>query len=84
MQYLVTNTQTSMAIVTDKSGFDGLIASHTAQMSGVLAALEAQIIQTSVEEHGHWDCPSRGMRIETTDLPVNMVPFECQSPKEGV
>lgn len=75
MNYLAINTKTAMAVVTDQTGFDGLIASHTSQMTGVLAALESNIIRSSVEDGG-WDCPSRGLRIEKTDLPVNMVPFQ--------
>lgn len=77
MNYLAINTETEMAIVTDQAGFDGLIASHTSQMTGVLAAIESNIIRSAVEDRG-WDCPSRGLRIEKTDLPVNMLPFKHQ------
>lgn len=75
MNFKVTNTKTSMAIVTDQEGFDGLIASHTAQMNGFLAALESNIIRSAVADEGYWESASRGLRLEKTDMPVNMTPF---------
>lgn len=74
MNFKVTNTKTNVSIITDKEGFDGLIASHTAQMDSFNAALESSLIRAAVEDTG-WESVSRGMRIEKTDLPVNLVPF---------
>lgn len=74
MNFKVTNTKTNVSIITDKEGFDGLIASHTAQMDSFNAALECNLIRAAVEDTG-WESASRCMRIEKTDLPVNLVPF---------
>jgi hypothetical protein len=74
MNFKVKNTKTNVCIVTDKEGFDGLIASHTAQMDSFNAALESNLIRAAVGDTG-WESTGRCMRIEKTDLPVNLVPF---------
>lgn len=74
MNFKVKNTITNVCIITDQKGFDGLIASHTAQMDSFNAALESKLIRAAVEGNG-WESTTRGMRIEKTDLPVNLVPF---------
>lgn len=64
--FKVTNLDTGSFIVTNDAGFNGLIASHTSNMSGVLASLEAEIIRTDVNGTG-WESQTRKMRIEKTN-----------------
>lgn len=70
MNYKVTNTKTGASLVTNDEGFKGLIASHTANMGLLFAALEDQIIREEVAKGG-WENTKRGIRIEETDLPVD-------------
>lgn len=69
MNFKVTNTKTGAILVVDQHGVDGLIASHTAQMSAMTAALEASLIRQSLAQ-GVWESQSRGMRIEVTFEPI--------------
>lgn len=65
MNYRVINTKTGASLVVNEHGFASLIASHTALMSPMLGAIEANIIRDSVM-NGGWESAARGMRIEKT------------------
>lgn len=72
--YKVINTQKKIYLVTDEEGFEGLIASHTAEMNGLVAAITAQLMRDSVKNGDGFESNNRHLRIELTDLPVNLVP----------
>lgn len=66
MNYKVINTKTNESLITDETGLNGVIASHCAEMSGLLGALEGALIRQALNA-GSWTRKDGKVRIEVTD-----------------
>ena len=72
--YKVINTEKKIFLVTDDEGFEGLIASHTAEMGAFFKALIGSMMRDDVKAGKGFEDKKRHLKIELTDLPVNLVP----------
>lgn len=70
--YKVINTEKQVFLVTNEEGFEGLIASHTAQMGLLFQSLIGSMMREDVKAGKGFEDPKRHLRIELTDLPVNL------------